>query len=617
MTAEIQPASMNKQQKENQSVNNFVITFSTVNGSGSITANSIILRSFYRMGIPSSGKNYFPSNIQGMPTWYTVRLNKNGFLGRSEMDDIVVAMNASTIDYEIKFLHPNGVLFYDDRIALPSDIRDDIYVYPMPVKKIVKEADVSSHLRNYVANVVYIGILSYMIEIPLEILRDVLGIQFKKSQKANDINMDIIERAALWASENLNKRDSYRVQVMDDCSDKLIIDGNSAAALGAIYGGVQFFGWYPITPATGIHDALQELLPELRKDPITGKNTYVVVQAEDEISAVGMAVGAGWGGLRSMTATSGPGLSLMTEYIGMAYFAEVPLVIWDVQRAGPSTGMPTRTSQGDVTFSYFMSHGDTRHIILIPGTMTECFDFGWKAFDIAERYQTPVIVLSDLDLGMNQWVTERFTYPDTPMDRGKVLWEQGLEKILKRSEGEWGRYLDIDGDGIPYRTIPGNRHPKAAYFSRGTGHDEFGGYSEDAEVWERILARIEKKFDTARENLPKPIVFQSKKASIGLITIGSTHLAVEEARHIMQETGIESSYMRIRSLPLCEEVRAFIEAHDRCYIVEINRDGQLRQLLILEYPEYASQLIKMSHMDGMPLTAAWIINGVLSHEEIQ
>ena len=617
MAAEKKKTSTNKQQAENQGVNNFVITFSTVNGSGSITANSIVLRSFYRMGIPSSGKNYFPSNIQGMPTWYTVRLNKDGFLGRSSKDDIVVAMNTSTIDYEIQFLHPNGVLFYDDRIALPDDMRDDIHVYPMPVKKIVKEAEVANNLRNYVANVVYIGILSHMIGIPIEILRDVLAIQFKKSQKAQDINLDIIERAALWASENLEKQDPYRVEVMDDCSDKLIIDGNTAAALGAVYGGVQFFGWYPITPATGIHDALQELLPQLRKDPITGKNTYVVVQAEDEIAAIGMAIGAGWGGLRSMTATSGPGLSLMTEYIGMAYFAEIPIVIWDVQRAGPSTGMPTRTSQGDVIFSFFMSHGDTRHILLIPGTMRECFDFGWMAFDLAERYQTPVIVLSDLDLGMNQWVTARFTYPETPMDRGKILWEQGLEKLMKRTGGQWGRYLDIDGDGIPYRTVPGNRHPKAAYFSRGTGHDEFANYSENPEVWERVLKRIEKKFETARENLPKPIIFHSKKAQIGLITMGSTHLAVEEARHIMKEKGIFSGYMRIRSLPFSKEVSAFIEAHDRCYVIEINRDGQIRQLLILEYPQYANQLIQLSHMDGMPLTAEWIIDGVLQKEEVQ
>jgi len=447
---------------QNEVINDFCITFSTVNGSGSATANTTIMRALFRMGIPVSGKNIFPSNIQGQPTWYTLRLSKKGYLSRVEKDDIIVAMNPSTLAREISYLNEGGVLLLPDDFKV-SDIRQDIVVYPMPVKKLIREADVTPALRDYIANMVYVGVLSWMLGIDLELVRSALDFHFKSKKKAVDANFNVIQAAFDWATANLTKQDHFRVEQMNGVEGMIMSDGNTAAALGSIYGGVQLAAWYPITPATSLAETLNEYLPELRKDPQTGKDTCVVVQAEDELAAIGMAIGAGWGGLRSMTSTSGPGLSLMSEYIGLAYYAEVPVVIWDVQRVGPSTGMPTRTAQGDLTMVNFISHGDTQMIILIPGSVAECFEFGWRAFDIAERLQTPVIVLSDLDFGMNQWLSPKFVYPDVPMDRGKVLWEDDLEAKIKEWGGNWGRYLDVDGDGIPYRTLPGNLNPKSGY----------------------------------------------------------------------------------------------------------------------------------------------------------
>jgi 2-oxoglutarate ferredoxin oxidoreductase subunit alpha len=398
---------------------------------------------------------------------------------------------------------------------------------------------------------------------------------------------------------------------MDKTAGYIMADGNSAAALGSIYGGVQFVAWYPITPASSLAESLNEYLPMFRKDPVeTGKNTYAVVQAEDELAAIGMAVGAGWGGLRAMTSTSGPGLSLMTEYAGLAYFTEVPLVVWDVQRVGPSTGLPTRTAQSDLTFTAFMGHGDRQHVILLPGSVTECFEFGWRAFDIAERLQTPVFVLSDLDFGMNTWMTEPFKFPDQPMDRGKVLWEDDLEKL----GNAWGRYKDIDGDGIPYRTLPGNRHPGAAYFTRGTGHDEYARYTEDSGNWNRLLERLKKKYQLARAYMPKPVVDQDANARIGLVAFGSTDPAIQEARHQLNLAGVPTSYLRVRAIPFTDDVGDFIKTHDRVYIFEMNRDGQLHQLLTLEYPALATRLISLAYTDGLPSTARQVREGILTHE---
>ena len=595
-------------------VNNFSITFSTVNGSGSATANTTILRALFRMGIPVSGKNIFPSNIQGLPTWYTIRISKDGYTGRVERDDIVVAMNQTSIVEDIRYLNPEGVLFYSDDIQLPA-VPPTVTTYPMPIKSMAKETEAPAGLRDYISNMIYVGILANILEIQMDKVRVAVVYHFKGKDKAIESNMEIIQKAFNWAQSNLEKRDPFRVEPMSLTDSCVMADGNTAAALGAIFGGVQFSAWYPITPASTLAESLNEYLPQYRKEPETGKTTYVVVQAEDELAAIGMTIGAGWSGLRSMTSTSGPGLSLMAEYMGLAYYAEVPVVVWNVQRVGPSTGLPTRTAQGDLTFSYFLGHGDTQFIILIPGSVEECFEFGWKAFDFAERYQTPVIVLSDLDLGMNQWMTEKFPYPDIPLDRGKVLWEEDLARHIAEHQGTWGRYLDIDGDGIPYRTIPGNLHPRSAYFARGTGHDEFAQYSEDAREWEKGLDRIKKKIENSKEYLPLPIEKPSGKARIGILASGSANPAVEEAVDLLAKQGLEIDYLRVRSIPFSDRVRDFLDRHDRVYVVEMNRDGQLFQVLSLEFPAQALKLIKTAHIDGLPLTAKWICETIRSNEE--
>lgn len=595
-------------------INDFTITFSTINGSGSATSNTTLLRALFKMGIPVSGKNIFPSNIKGMPTWYTIRLSKKGYLARVEEDDIVVAMNPTTFQKELDHVVPGGVLFYADNIAYSNE-RTDIYAYPMPVKRLVKESGAPAKLRDYIANMVYVGVVAQILGIDLNEIESALDYHFKGKRSAIDLNFNVIKAAANWAEENLVKKDPYRVAPMSATQGCIMTDGNTAGALGSIYGGVQFVGWYPITPATSLAETMTEYLPLLRKDPETGKNTFAIIQSEDELASIGMAIGAGWAGLRSMTSTSGPGLSLMTEYLGLAYYAEIPVVVWDVQRVGPSTGMPTRTAQGDLTFAYFMGHGDSQNIILIPNSVKECFEFGWRAFDIAERIQTPVIVMSDLDLGMNEWMSEPFEYPDVPMDRGKILWEEDLEKMIEESGGKWGRYLDVDGDGIPYRTLPGNRSQQAAYFTRGTGHDDFANYSEEGDVWEKGLDRLKKKYQTARDYVPSPIVENQSNAKIGIIVSGSADFAVQEARDTLKESGLETDYLRIRAVPFCRDVEAFIQSHDCCYVVEINRDGQLKQLLIQDYPDLATRLIQLSHIDGLPLTARWIKENILRMEE--
>lgn len=589
----------------NPIVNDFCITFSTINGSGSATANTTVLRALFRMGIPVSGKNIFPSNIQGLPTWYTIRVSKDGYIGRVEEDDIVIAMNPATFTREVESLKPGGVLLYPDDFRAEIT-RNDIVTYQMPVKKLVKESDTPNNLRDYIANMVYVGVLAQMIGIELDKIYMALDFHFKGKKKAIDSNYNIITAAADWAKENLVKQDSYRVEPMNATDGYIMADGNTAGALGSIYGGVQFTGWYPITPASSLAEALNEYLPQLRKDPETGKNTYIVVQAEDELAAIGMAVGAGFSGLRSMTSTSGPGLSLMAEYLGLAYYAEVPVVVWDVQRVGPSTGLPTRTAQGDLIFGHFIGHGDTNVPMLFPGSVEECFEFGWRAFDLAERLQTPIIVMSDLDLGMNQWMTKRFEYPDVPMDRGKVLWEEDLQKMLDERQGDYGRYLDIDGDGIPFRTIPGNRHPRSAYFARGTGHDEYGRYSEEPAVWERVFTRVDKKYKTARKYVPRPIIDNMDGARIGIISIGSTDPAIEEARDMLAAEGTPTDYLRIRAIPFTEEINEFIARHECNFVIEMNRDGQLKKLLTLYNPQQAPRLMYAARMDGLPLTARWI-----------
>jgi 2-oxoglutarate ferredoxin oxidoreductase subunit alpha len=589
-------------------INDFSITLATVNGSGSQTANVTLLRALFKMGIPVSGKNLFPSNIQGLPTWYTIRLSKDGFIARREETEVMVTLNPASFLKDLASVQPGGAFFYPDDIKQPVE-RKDISVYPMPVKTIAREADVSSSLREYIANMVYVGILAHMLGIDMDAIKQALSFHFKGKEGPVNSNFGVIQAAADWAEQNLVKSDPYFVEPMEKTSGLIMADGNTAAAIGSVYGGVQFAAWYPITPASSLAESLNVYLPQLRKK--NGKATYAVLQAEDELAAIGMTVGAGWSGIRAMTSTSGPGISLMSEYAGLAYYAEVPIVVWDVQRIGPSTGLPTRTAQGDLTETYFLSHGDTQQIILLPGSVYECFEFGWKAFDLAERLQMPVFVLSDLDLGMNQWMTKPFEYPDTPIDRGKVLWESDLEK----TNGVWSRYKDVDGDGIPYRTVPGNQHPASAWFGRGTGHDENAYYSEDNTTWHDMMARLKKKYETARSLVPPPQVDEPARAEIGIIAFGSSESAVEEARvSLLQAEGLKTAFMRMRSLPCTSEVYDFVKKYERLYVVELNRDGQMKQILSASMPDQAPKFHTVSLSDGLPLTARWIKDSILALE---
>jgi 2-oxoglutarate ferredoxin oxidoreductase subunit alpha len=589
-------------------VNDFSMVVATVNGSGSQTSNMALIRALFRMGIPISGKNLFPSNIQGLPTWFTIRASSDGYIARRETTEILVAMNHATFIEDLQNLVEGGVCFYPDHFAEPN-MRDDVVFYRMPVQDIIKDVNPPRELRDYMSNMVYVGVVAHMLGIEGEEIRAALDTHFRGKEKPINLNMDVINASISWAAEKLEKQDRYFVKRDDQTEGLILIDGNTAAGLGAIYGGVSFASWYPITPASSLADALTTHLPRLRKDPETGERTYAVIQAEDELAAIGMAIGAGWAGARSMTSTSGPGISLMAEFSGLAYYAEIPVVIWDVQRMGPSTGLPTRTSQGDILFLRFLGHGDTQQTILLPGNMYECFEFGWRAFDLAERLQLPIFIASDLDLGMNLWMSEPFDFPDAPMDRGKVLTAEELEEV-----GEFARYRDVDGDGIPYRTLPGTDHPKAAYFTRGTGHDDRAVYSERPEDYEENMERLYRKLETGRGMLPKPVIEDANHAEIGLIAYGSTDAAIQEGRDRLAEEGIETDYMRIRAIPFSDEVVDFIRSHKELYVIEMNHDGQVRMLLQLEVPDRAVNLHSLTHNNGLPLSARWVKETVMNAE---
>jgi len=512
-------------------VNDFSIVAATVNGSGSQTANSVLIRALFRMGIPVSGKNLFPSNIAGLPTWYTIRASKHGYVARRQQAEILVAFNQATADDDLAALPGGGVCIHPKDIRFRNR-RDDVTYYDLPVKELVDNSGADRKLRDYVANMAYVGAAAQLFGIELDEIKAALNHHFNNKAKAVDLNYNMVLAAATWVRENHAKSDPFQVERMNATEGLILVDGNTAAALGAIYGGVTFAAWYPITPATSLADGLNEYLPKLRTDPETGGATYSIIQAEDELAAIGMVLGAGWAGARAMTSTSGPGLSLMTEFAGYGFFAEIPGVVWDIQRMGPSTGLPTRVSQGDVMKVYYMGHGDPRHVILLPGSVAECFEFGWRAFDLSERLQTPVFVLSDLDLGMNNWMSQPFEYPDAPMDRGKVLSAEDLQGME-----HWGRYQDTDGDGIAYRTLPGNTNPMSAYFTRGTGHNADAVYSERADDWHENLIRLYKKHDTAREYVPKPIVDEMPGAKIGIVAYGSVDPSIREARDLLRQAG--------------------------------------------------------------------------------
>ena len=602
-------------------INDFSFVVATVNGTGSQTSNNTILRALVRMGIPANSKNLFPSNIKGLPTWFHIRVNKDGYMGFRDAGEVLVAYNFDTFARDVAKLPSGGVLIYpiDDPDSrrkkwdvTPS--RDDIYIYRLPVDMLMGELDPKPNkdIREYLANMVYVGGLAYLFNIDMHEIKNALSHHFGGREKLINMNFGLVQRAYEWSEENLEKIDPYWCEPLEGLydPDTVIIDGNAAAALGSTFGGVQFTSWYPITPSSSVAESLIAYTRQYRHNE-DGKATYSIIQAEDELAAIGMAIGAGWAGARSMTATSGPGISLMAEFAGLAYFAEIPVVIWDIQRVGPSTGLPTRTSQGDVLFSHFLGHGDTRQVCLLPANMEECFKFGWQAFDFAEQFQTPIFVLSDLDLGMNLHATKKFDYPNVDLQRGKVLTADDLQELNGK---DWGRYLDVDGDGIAYRTLPGTEHPRAAYFTRGTGHNEYAVYSEDSDVWEKNLERLQQKFDTIRQQMPQPIVETIDGATTAIVSYGSNDLAIQEARDILEAQGFKTDYMRILSLPLSNAVGDFIRQYDYVYVVENNFDGQMAQIMRIDYPDYANQLRSLARCNGMPLDAEWIVNSLIEME---
>lgn len=593
--------------EERSRVNDFAIVVATANGTGSQTSNLTILRALFKMGIPVNGKNIFPSNIQGLPTWYHIRVSKDGYVARRETSEFLVAFNEATVKEDLEELPSGGVCVYNaDWHSTPQ--RDDVIMYGIPVNDFLREVGARGKFRDRFTNMIYVGAVAQLLNIKLEAIEEALSYHFGGRQKIVDSNMEVIRMAFDWTAENIRKKDPFRVEAMDATEDLFLITGNEAAALGSVFGGFGLAAWYPITPSTSLIDALTAYAKDLRRDE-DGNATYAIVQAEDELAAIGMVLGAGWAGVRAMTATSGPGVSLMAEFAGLAYFAEIPSVIWDIQRVGPSTGLPTRTSQGDVTFAYNLGHGDTKNVLLFPSDPEECFEFGTTALDLAEQLQTLVLVLSDLDLGMNNWMTERFDYPDAPLQRGKVL---SAEEVKEKG---FARYKDIDGDGIAYRTLPGNENPMSAYFARGTGHDEQAIYSERPDDWLDNMARLSRKFETARQLVPGPIVDEVAGADVGIIAFGSTRPAIEEARDRLEERGAAASYLRLRALPINDEVREFVERHERVYVVEMNRDGQMHRILQLEMPDIATKLVSLAHLDGFPLTARWIVESIAEKEK--
>lgn len=584
-------------------VNDFSIQVATANGSGSQSSNSILIRSIFQMGIPVSGKNLFPSNIQGLPTWYTIRVSKDGWIARNPVLDIVVVMNQDTVEEDVKAMRPGSVLLANDSLKYTK--RDDVLLYSVPFGKIVAAACPEVRLRKKVENMIYVGVLQELLGIDPAQVEYATKKQFKGKAKVVDLNLAAIKAGAQYAKENLKKIDPYRVAPMQKTQGKILIEGNAASAIGCLMAGCTVLAWYPITPSSSLAEALIDLFETYRIDPVTKKATYASVQAEDELAAVGMAIGAGWAGARAMTNTSGPGISLMAEFVGFAYYAEIPVVIFDVQRVGPSTGLPTRTSQADILFAATLSHGDTKHIVLVPHSVGEAYQFAQDAFDLAEQFQTPVFVLTDLDLGMNNWMSDPFPYPTKGITRGKVLSSADLDRVK-----EFARYKDVDGDAIPYRTIPGTKHPLAGYFTRGSGHNEKAGYSEKPEDYKNNMDRLARKYDTARKAVPKPVVDETVGAPIGIIAYGTSHWGVEEARDRLAREGTKTSYLRLRALPFTEELKSFVAKHDRIYVIEQNRDAQMAMLLRNEYPEYATRFRSVLHYNGLPLDAGVVVDGV-------
>jgi len=589
-------------------VNDFSIRVATVNGSGSQTANLVLLRSIFQTGVPVSGKNVFPSNIAGLPTWFTIRANKDGYIAAKQRVDLMVAMNSETAREDVLSLEAGATVVYDAPLQL-SSLRDDLVFYPVPFDTLVADVCRDAKLRRLVRNMIYDGVLANLLQIEMCEMKVALEKQLGRKPKAVILNEGALDVGFQYAADNLVKRDQLVVEKMDGTQGLVLIEGNAAAAIGAMMAGVTVVTWYPITPSSSLCETLIDYLKKYRIEKETGKATFAVVQAEDEIAALGMAIGAGWSGARSMTSTSGPGISLMSEFAGLAYYAEIPAVIFDVQRVGPSTGLPTRTAQGDVLTTAFLSHGDTRHLLLFPASVEECYTMAMEAFDLAERLQTPVFVMSDLDLGMNTWMSRPFDYPSKPIDRGKVVDSETLERI-----GKFGRYRDVDGDGIPYRTIPGDDMP--AFFCRGSGHNEWAQYSERPDDYQKNVDRLARKFETARKWVPAPVVEINRKASIGIIAYGSTHWAIIESRdQLSAEADLQTSYYRVCAYPFRTDLASFIERHERVYVVEQNRDAQMLSLMKLDLPaELIGRLRSVLHYTGNSIDARTVSNDILVQE---
>ncbi|HYF50366.1 MAG TPA: 2-oxoacid:acceptor oxidoreductase subunit alpha [Planctomycetota bacterium] len=614
MSMAVEPAPSASRSQIQPVVNDFSIQVATANGSGSQSSNNVLMRSIFQMGIPVSGKNLFPSNIQGLPTWFTIRANKDGYTGRKKEIDIVVCMNPETAIDDVKGLDAGAVCVYDAPLRL-NKVRNDLLFFEVPFAKLAAAIpDTEARIRKLLANMCYVGVLAELLHIDMGEIEKAITKQFKGKAKAVDINIKAAKAGAEYAKTNLPKLEKFRLERMNKTAGKIIIDGNNAAAIGCLFAGCTVVAWYPITPSSSLVESFIPLAKKYRTDPATGKATFAVVQAEDELASLGIVLGASWTGARAMTSTAGPGISLMSEFTGLAYYAEIPAVIMDVQRVGPSTGLPTRTAQCDLLAAAFLSHGDTKHILLLPGNVQECYEFAMEAFNLAEHFQTPVFMLSDLDLGMNNWMADPFPYPEKPISRGKVLSAEQLE-ALKAQGKSFERYRDVDGDGVPYRTLPGTNHPNAAYFTRGSGHNEKAQYSEKPDDYVRNMDRLAKKIETAKKFIPAPIRKGDANAEVGVIAFGSTEAAMQEAMDQLAAAGVKIDYLRVRAYPFTESVGSFIASKKRVYIVEQNRDAQLKALLKIDLgAEHIAKFRSVLHYDGMPIDARSISDNILRQE---
>ncbi|MES2294134.1 MAG: 2-oxoacid:acceptor oxidoreductase subunit alpha [Pseudomonadota bacterium] len=590
------------------SVNDFVVKFANVNGSGSASANEMFARALLRMGVPVASRNIFPSNIQGLPTWYEVRVSGHGWLGRRGGVDLMVAMNPQTWDKDVASVDPGGYLFYDSSRPIPlSKFRDDINIVRMPLTEICNATYSDPRQRQLFKNIIYIGALAQLLGIEPDVLETLIGEQYKSKQALIAPNHQALHIGHDYARDHLAGQCGLKIERSDAVKDRIFVNGNEAAALGCVFGGATVAAWYPITPSTSVAEAFAKHCKKYRVDPATGKNKFAIVQAEDELSAIGAVIGANWNGARAFTATSGPGVSLMQEFLGLAYFAEIPAVIINVQRGGPSTGMPTRTQQADILICAYASHGDTKHVLLFPQDPKELFEFAAQAFDLTERLQTPIFVMEDLDIGMNEWLCEPLTWDDSrTYDRGKIMTAADLD-----AGKTFGRYLDVDGDAIPYRTLPGVHPSKGAYFTRGSSHDKMAKYTEEGDAYQEVMQRLLRKFETAKSLVPQPVVRQAKeKTSFGVIYFGSSAPAMDEALAALEKDGLHLDTMRLRAFPFSEAVNDFINAHDQVFLVEQNRDAQMRMLLVNECGIDPARFISILHYDGTPITARYIISAI-------